>query len=459
METTPSLESQPPLTTVRATTKTTGTGARKATKPPKLRDSCDACAAGKVRCTQTKPVCMRCEKRGLICEYIATKRAGRPSQRSNKGRRTKLVKPSKDAQQNVVNILSPPSSHQATPWETSLEASPIHRGTSCSYENTHAHTISSKCLPTSALSSFLSLTASSSEIDGFFSGFGSSPCLEIATQDNISVTNCLDPISAPDSTYAASFFGLEDTCFTAEDLFSDTQMASLDTSPFDSGQSTSLLNLPRCCLMTALSFLSDMSPPLKNCARRGGSQTSDETKSQFPTIQSIVAKNERVLEAMENILQCACSQDGYLLTVLSLALFKVLDWYTEAAYAATKLKVGAHNTSDSSHLRRGSSQSVERISVEGEDSGRIAAQMVLGELHHVQRVVNNLSSIFKLQNSNNRNEMGIKSHNTFTDHIEAVQDREITLPFSTQMLDQLEADLRGRLRNVSSRLVDILRRN
>ena len=46
---------------------------------PRLRDSCDACASAKVRCTKSKPTCTRCEKREICCQYTATKRAGRRS--------------------------------------------------------------------------------------------------------------------------------------------------------------------------------------------------------------------------------------------------------------------------------------------------------------------------------------------------------------------------------------------
>lgn len=44
---------------------------------PKLRDSCHACASSKLKCYKEKPTCSRCANRGLICEYVATKRGGR----------------------------------------------------------------------------------------------------------------------------------------------------------------------------------------------------------------------------------------------------------------------------------------------------------------------------------------------------------------------------------------------
>jgi hypothetical protein len=48
-----------------------------ATATTKLRDSCSACAASKVKCTKEKPSCSRCAKRGTTCDYLVTKRPGR----------------------------------------------------------------------------------------------------------------------------------------------------------------------------------------------------------------------------------------------------------------------------------------------------------------------------------------------------------------------------------------------
>ncbi|OAG00261.1 uncharacterized protein CC84DRAFT_1102724, partial [Paraphaeosphaeria sporulosa] len=38
-------------------------------KAAKLRASCDACNESKVRCSQTKPSCTRCQKQRIICVY------------------------------------------------------------------------------------------------------------------------------------------------------------------------------------------------------------------------------------------------------------------------------------------------------------------------------------------------------------------------------------------------------
>ena len=50
---------------------------------PHLRNACDACTAAKVKCSQGRPQCKRCEYRGFLCQYSvslrSTKNARRPS--------------------------------------------------------------------------------------------------------------------------------------------------------------------------------------------------------------------------------------------------------------------------------------------------------------------------------------------------------------------------------------------
>ena len=44
----------------------------------KLRMSCDACSSSKTKCDQSRPVCLRCQKTGLKCNYSVSQRKGKP---------------------------------------------------------------------------------------------------------------------------------------------------------------------------------------------------------------------------------------------------------------------------------------------------------------------------------------------------------------------------------------------
>jgi hypothetical protein len=43
----------------------------------KVRESCNNCAQSKVRCSKERPVCARCEDRGLFCRYSLSRRTGK----------------------------------------------------------------------------------------------------------------------------------------------------------------------------------------------------------------------------------------------------------------------------------------------------------------------------------------------------------------------------------------------
>lgn len=49
----------------------------------KLRDSCESCAAFKVRCSREKPTCKRCVERGADCQYAVKQRTGRKFRRQD----------------------------------------------------------------------------------------------------------------------------------------------------------------------------------------------------------------------------------------------------------------------------------------------------------------------------------------------------------------------------------------
>ncbi|KAL1852094.1 hypothetical protein Daus18300_012306 [Diaporthe australafricana] len=48
-----------------------------ARRPPKLRSSCDACGAAKVRCDKTQPRCGRCAAGGITCVYGLSRKFGK----------------------------------------------------------------------------------------------------------------------------------------------------------------------------------------------------------------------------------------------------------------------------------------------------------------------------------------------------------------------------------------------
>jgi len=54
-----------------------------ATKPVKLRESCDSCLIAKVKCSKTRPLCGRCLANGAPCAYSPSSRSGKRNRHTN----------------------------------------------------------------------------------------------------------------------------------------------------------------------------------------------------------------------------------------------------------------------------------------------------------------------------------------------------------------------------------------
>lgn len=110
------------------------------------------------------------------------------------------------------------------------------------------------------------------------------------------------------------------------------------------------------------------------------------------------------------MVKCGRSEDGYLLAIVSLIIFKVLDGYAAIARQSPNLKQDIASrkaplssrlsltvslcTSSSDH-DRSNPVVVGKYCFNGTDSARMAAQLVLSELYLVRRLVEQLST--KLQ--------------------------------------------------------------
>lgn len=277
-----------------------------------------------------------------------------------------------------------------------------------------------------------------------------------------------------DSNGASNLLTPEDAFSVIDEAVSDFPTLSKPRSPPDSRGSTTSdgqsfqgfrWESRCCCLIRALDLLKQLFPNASTACTRSSGQGYENAASQLPAIQSVVAENERTIEAISNMLQCPCSQDDYLLAIMSLIVFKVLGWYAAAARNAP-VTDDSHSPSKSHpDQRRQSSCHSEQVlqfptvagsyCIDGEDQGRMAAQLILGELHRVQRLVNLLSQRLKRHGMRNGT-VGVP--NGAADGQDTLSDGGSTSPFSATMLDHLEADLRKRLRTLSLEIVDMLRR-
>lgn len=394
----------------------------------------------------------------MKCEYLVTKRAGRKHESRQPKDKPNGTQPS-----------------LGSGWPTSMLPSPDLTQSSPRHQN-----ISSRCSDkVSNCFSHLDSTSPSdlTTLSPDFGDFFASP---------LSFPPVLDPSNtdflAQSTKYGDTNTGLLDfndvvTLPGHEDTFSIIENAVFEFPPSlanprssqasrDSTTVESLLDIgadsPCCCLVRALGLLKHLFPSGSRTCTRSRRQSYDSSSSYIPTIHSVVTENAETIDAISNMLQCPCSQDMYLLSVMSLIVFKVLGWYAAAARGTSgAAENGARGPDQPQKHRRHSSCHSEQVQqlpavvgsycIDGEDQARMAAQLVLSELHRAQRLVNLLSSRLKEHKTHSG------TRNGATDGGNALVDGELSGPFSTSILEQLEADLRKRLRALSLEIVEMLR--
>ena len=522
------------------------------TQPTKLRDSCNACAVSKLKCSKEKPECARCAKRGLRCEYFATRRAGRkheprPRQHDNGSSITKsgVSDDISDTQSSVhvaVSAISVATSHLTPPWDMDVDvhmsdditegplSDALSSGASTLAGNDatswrmlstavmpDAHDIfASFQMPSQLFDAGVSeeggKTISSPDNDDFdfgdFTGFlapdTAALVLDDAAFDAVDQFRLSSAWNSPSSPSLSSLSSHPSTgspsMTTTSVLTTTTQRTSIShSSPGSCGlvappptttptprPTTTAPAASGCCLVRALDILKPLFPGSATCTCHGaisGPESHYRNSSDFPTTEHVVTRNKETLEAIRAMLECPCSSpdNGYLLAVISLAVLKVLGWYKAAVqdlpfsspastYPTSPWKAQQHaqQPEDGSRFRRAKDPTTARggrrachtehvlqtpavidgYRLEGDDQGRMAAQLVLSELHRVQRLVNVLGS--RLQQQHQHQDEG-NSSSSGVGGLEGAF-------FSPVWFGQLEGDLRGRVRGLSLEIVDMLSR-
>ncbi|KAI0127014.1 aflatoxin regulatory protein-domain-containing protein [Xylariales sp. AK1849] len=446
---------------------------------PKLRDSCHACAASKMKCSKEKPTCTRCAKRGRKCEYLASRRAGRAQS-------TQLA--------NTASVA------------TSMSADPSWFGAAGMMAGPSPGTIA---VPAPAKDHgipfpdvFPNLLTAGQLHDtprGFhhrFDGFFPSPLYFDLLNSPITSPNIDSHLF--DGHAVESFLGSGDTATEAHgretrrgSLFDgglsemSSQMSTLadfemQTSP-DTGASSSIEPelsqdttancLPGCCLLRTLWILRQLSP---NAAAKCTSSSSSEIgecdgrkptdrHTQMLDIQQTISQNKQMVEVVSGILQCRCSQDCYLLLIVSMAIFKILDCYDAAAHAIDETQNQPYIDSNGTTSPAISARYLASLSdpvivgshyIDDQDRGRKAAQLVLCELSRLQGHVKTLSQRLGVLKGIAKSDA---SHTASGNYSSGSYRDDNGFPFSSSLLQQFETDLRKRLRGLSAGIVERLR--
>ncbi|KAH9205955.1 hypothetical protein DL95DRAFT_470096 [Leptodontidium sp. 2 PMI_412] len=438
----------------------------------KLRDSCHACASSKVKCHKQKPSCSRCTKRGIECEYFTTKRPGRKRDHShvnaNKGRASDTIEV---AQYPWLSIISSTTTDPTVPGSNNISRPLNLSPTSPRSDNN----LFSDEQPNSGIFSMpyefspSGLLGISNEFDGFFN----SPTnfSELDTLDHVFLSqgsNDIAKLLIPDDT---DHEPLSDMSSVNHSNASKATSSPNEQSLSSNNTSVSHASDSCMCLVQALDIMKKVSSSTdlvspKISSGDGLSDFSDILPGvtiQVPSAHHIVLGNKETIEVLTTMLQCSCREDGYLLMVLAMIVCRIVGRYAAAAFKHPEegeegIEGSGVSTSTKDHKRRPSD-----CSVDGEElRRRMAAQLILIELHRVQRFINELS--LRLQahgrasaDSNNEGILRVGDSKWEMQVSTPVEHLITAAPFSATGFAQLETDMRKCLSTLSSEIIKMLR--
>ncbi|EME43830.1 hypothetical protein DOTSEDRAFT_34400 [Dothistroma septosporum NZE10] len=440
---------------------------------PKLKDSCTSCATSKVRCSKDKPSCNRCKRRGMACEYDTSKRFGRTPYQSSKAaqRERQATNASHNPTDEDVSMFSmcdvtPESIPQDSQYlvDTPMLPSPMDFGTQ---------------------DPLTGMDFSTSSWDGFFDspvstdpGYFGSNFDDFSSQSQQTAQS--NTIFAPQRRYVETSHQNQTLPSTASTTASESRRSNpshhnsstLNNSTITRSatglnvnqESDLVLESPpttgaqTCCLTTTLGILLQLNPN----ASFGCTQPDSSYQLHFRrNVKEVVLENEQVADQVSKVLACPCSQDEYLVTLVSLIIFRLIDTYSAAAQAPSVQPDGTRAKSDGkAHggLDFTSNLFNESTASRADDGSDNTARTVLNHLHRVQRVVNLLSNRFesmKLRDHMHRSRAGSVSPGVFGDMLGSVPRRALSI--SSGAFESLETDVRNRLRIVSFEIIDLIR--
>ncbi|RMZ74755.1 hypothetical protein DV737_g5770, partial [Chaetothyriales sp. CBS 132003] len=371
----------------------------------KLRDTCESCATAKVRCSKDKPQCSRCRTRGLRCAYGTSRRSGRASSSQNTAQ--------KRADQSKSNAPREPAlAHDAVNQDEWLA----------------------------------SLLASEPSSDPFH-------CATASHSDSSTVERSFqDSLDYGDPMYSPPFGPGGDI-----DIVINNDLTTL------TGESMGTNRDRHDCLSVGLDLFRrcSIAGSFTPCPRH--MSLSGDTLP--PNLEIIASLNSHVLEPLSSILDCSCTSNSSLVTIISMILFKVIAHYARAAKSS---RVGSAASSDDDgpesqffmmDVLEASHSTCHSLKdgrcTHGDRQSRAAGRAILQDLYRVQDIVDRFSVQAQTARLQDVQDGSDSTCGQDSSGIQAAISGHL-LPLSNTFSVQVLAELRRRLRAVSLEVVQTL---
>lgn len=457
-----------------------GTRVVETTPATKLRNSCDACAAAKIKCTQEKPSCSYCVKRLKVCVYGASKRVRRLTRSNTQEARDRPAR----TPTTVTTIWATPVSASQEPKRPFSALDPMSSSSgliTASQPAKHAAQVPGQdwldLLVTlrspGQVPSPTELAASAAGWANLGVSADSFPYLDDSAFDLSHSLSNSDPnevgsptiFSDADLTVTNLFTGGLGH-FTKDPLPTDN-LNELGFGSSNSGTSSpgarrvSLPSSPRChCSPRMIRFIGQLSVDPSDVWAFPGS---GDGLAARPNSEQIYDQIESTSTGLDRVLQCYCSNNGDTLVLLSLAIFKLLAWYAAAVNAATSDDNDPKGF-PAKFVLPSTLADLHGDEFEGEDQRRIFVQHVLSRLTVLQSLIGRISQRFACAEADAdadadgeaESSASVRDSPT-TQNLSASETKICVLPFSDSLMRAFTSDLRGRLCELSQAIAEKLR--
>ena len=388
----------------------------------KLRDSCEMCAAAKVKCNKDKPTCSRCLQRGFKCAYGASRRQGRPAQNT----------------QNSQVQVQPQHKNNDNQDDRVLDTNLMLPGS---------------VVPNEWLASMLDAPWDDFPMDD----------LSPNASDSRSLTEMSSQPKLNDGQPMVVLFESSSDASIASDVNHES------SDGLHSDKDGTHCNPEYSCLSIALDLLrrSSTTEAFKACPRRQLGQGRQVPPS---SLETVVSMNKSQIESVGMLLDCSCTLDGNLLHTVWLILLNIITGYARAVTGATcpvlsnepltapptipfPLKNLLEKTPE------GCDGLLKGVSGPRDGQAQATVQAALDDLYQIQDVVNRFSQ--KIQAARLREESSRLNSTTPQGSVDQRSDIQAAMLDRSWLLyqatsSQVEADLRRRLRAVTLQVVRIL---
>ncbi|KAL2831700.1 C6 zinc finger domain protein [Aspergillus cavernicola] len=477
----------------------------------KLRDSCYLCATSKIKCPKEKPSCSKCEARNIRCQYFFAKRPGRRREnstghpnsctsRNNNNTNFNSSNPNSNSKSNTdkksqsvrsrygdtINAvgLSPQAGYatNGTVPPTSL------RGNDSFLDTPPSMTIATSLMPDNVPGTYSSDVFSVLGDSNIFPqlvdwdpdindmDFLMTDYFENPVMDSNSVTDTLNNIGSlpmPDESInfdlvSSDANDLMTASFAVPSLAPSVQTPSTANS---SAMRSTTTDSSCGCATQALDLLKTLSSAqssvISTFAGTDLALSSDMANMGFA--HTVLLENKQIMETVSRMLSCSsCTEDAFLLAILSMIVLKILERYATAARTQIHGSRAGSVESDtvprlansiisSSKDHMMALSSTYNMPRDDSASGQVPARLVLSELHRVQRLVNHLST--KLKGPKQGDGRGMEHAFWARPKVAEENDKPIATPFSSNTLAHMESDLRESLSFLSADIINRLQQN